>query len=78
MKQIPKDQVVTYACIVVDYRPQKPDPNRVRITVGGNLLFYQGKLTMRTVDLVTAKILCNSVLSPYNAKSITANVKNFI
>jgi hypothetical protein len=38
IKQIPKDRTVTYACIVVDYRPQKNDPNRVRITVGGNLI----------------------------------------
>ena len=27
--EIPRDQVVTYARIVVDYRPQKKDPNRV-------------------------------------------------
>ena len=31
---IPNDRVVTYANIVVDYRPQKDDPNRVRITAG--------------------------------------------
>ena len=35
IKNIPKDRVVTYARIVVDYRPQKADPNRVRITAGG-------------------------------------------
>ena len=35
IKQIPNNRVVTYARIVVDYRPQKKDPNRVRITVGG-------------------------------------------
>ena len=33
--QIPKGKIVTYANIVVDYRPQKKDPNRVRITAGG-------------------------------------------
>jgi hypothetical protein len=27
IKQIPKDRTVTYARIVVDYRPQKKDPN---------------------------------------------------
>ena len=31
---VPNDRVVTYANIVVDYRPQKDDPNRVRITAG--------------------------------------------
>jgi hypothetical protein len=30
----------TYARIVVNYRHQKEDPNRIRITVGGNLIIY--------------------------------------
>ena len=33
--KILRDRTVTYARIVVDYRKQKADPNRVRITVGG-------------------------------------------
>ena len=37
-RQIPANHTVTYANIVVDYCPQKKDPNRVRITAGGNLL----------------------------------------
>jgi hypothetical protein len=45
IKTVPRDRAVTYACIVVDYRPQKEDPNRVRITVGGNLIDYPGELT---------------------------------
>ena len=40
---IPNDCVVTYYNIVVDYRPQKEDPNRVRITAGGNLIIHPGK-----------------------------------
>jgi hypothetical protein len=51
---IPKDRIVTYARIVVDYRPQKDDPNRVRITVQGNLIDYPGELTTRTADLMTS------------------------
>ena len=35
INQIPADRTVTYARIVVDYRDQKKDPNRARITVGG-------------------------------------------
>ena len=35
---IPQDRVVTYKIIVVDYGSQKKDPNRVRITAGGNHL----------------------------------------
>ena len=57
------DHVVTYANIVVDYRPHKEDPNRVRIMAGGNLIIYPGELTTRTAYITTSKILWNSVLS---------------
>ena len=36
--EIPKDRRVTYAWINVNYRLQKDDPNRIRITIGSNLL----------------------------------------
>ena len=65
---IPLDRVVTYARIVVDYRPQKEDPNRVRITAGGNLIKYPGELTTRTADLTTAKLLWNSTISTEGAR----------
>ena len=38
ISNIPRDRVVTYARIVVDYRAHKKYPKRVRITAGGNLL----------------------------------------
>eukprot|EP00804_Cyclotella_cryptica_P007867 CCRYP_001435-RA/>CCRYP_001435-RA protein AED:0.47 eAED:0.47 QI:0/-1/0/1/-1/1/1/0/150 len=63
IKQIPCPRMVTYARIVVDYRPQKDDPNRVRITVGGNLINYPQELTTCTANLTTAKILWNSTIS---------------
>ena len=53
----------TYARVVVDYRPQKEDPNRIRIAVGGNLITYRGNTSTRTADLTTSKLLWNSVLS---------------
>ncbi len=46
---------MTYACIIMDYGPQTPDPNRVRITVG-ILQTVHMKKTQPT-DLVTAKKL---------------------
>ena len=55
--KIPKGKVVTYARIVVDFRPQKSDPNRVRIAAGGNLINYPDELTTRTADLTTTKIM---------------------
>ena len=74
---IPKDRTVTYARIVVDYRPQKDDPNRVRITVGGNLIDYPGELTTRTADLTTTKLMWNSVISTPEAKYMCADIKSF-
>ena len=38
IRNIPTGRTVTYARVVVDYRPQIDDPNRVRITVDGNLI----------------------------------------
>ena len=72
---IPNDCVVTYANIVVDYRPQKDDPNRVRITAGGSLIIHPGELTTRTADITTSKILWNSVLSAKNAKYMCLDIK---
>ena len=74
---IPKDRVVTYARVVVDFRPQKDDPNRVRITVGGNLIKYPGELTTRTADLTTSKLLWNSVISTDDARFAALDVGNF-
>ena len=74
---IPKDRTVTYARIVIDYRAQKDDPNRVRITVGGNLIDYPFELTTRTADLTTSKIMWNSVISTKDARYICADIKNF-
>eukprot|EP00804_Cyclotella_cryptica_P012930 CCRYP_002289-RA/>CCRYP_002289-RA protein AED:0.24 eAED:0.24 QI:0/0/0/1/0.5/0.33/3/0/1110 len=72
------DRTVTYGRVVDDYRPQKNDPNRVRITAGGNLIKdYPGKLTTRTADLTTSKILWNSVLSTKGAKFMGLDLKSF-
>eukprot|EP00804_Cyclotella_cryptica_P001979 CCRYP_007399-RA/>CCRYP_007399-RA protein AED:0.38 eAED:0.38 QI:0/0/0/1/0/0/2/0/385 len=73
---IPHDGTVTYARIVVDYRPQKEDPNCVHITVGGNLINYPGELTTRTADLTTANILWNSTISTPGARFACADIEN--
>ena len=67
----------TYARIVVDFRPQKDDPNRVRITAGGNLIKKPGDLTTRTADLTTSKIVWNSVISTEGAAYTCLDVGNF-
>ena len=77
IRAIPRDRTVTYTRIVVDYRPQKADPNRVRLTAGGNLIDYPGELTTRTAELTTAKILWNSTISTPNARYTCLDIKNF-
>ena len=38
IRHIPQDRVITYARLVVDFRLQKDNPNRVRIIAGGKLI----------------------------------------
>ena len=77
IKNIPKDRVVTYARVVVDYRPQKEDPNRVRIRAGGNLIIYPGELTTHTADLTTSKVLWNSTISTRGARYMCIDIHSF-
>ena len=77
LKNIPRDRTITYGWIVVDYLPQKPDPKRIHITAGGNLIDYPGELTTYTTDLTTAKIMWNSVVSTRGAKYMCIDLKNF-
>ena len=65
----------TYARVVVDYRPQKEDPNRIRIAVGGNLITYRGNTSTRTANLTTSKLLWNSVLSTEGAHYMCLDIK---
>jgi hypothetical protein len=74
---IPADRTITYVRIVVDFRPQKADPHRIRITAGGNLINYPGELTTRTAYLTTFKLMWNSVLSTKGAKYMCLDKKNF-
>ena len=68
---------ITYVRIVVHCRSQKEDPNRVRITAGGNLIEYIGEVTTKTADLVTLKVLWKSVVSTELAKYLCIDIKNF-
>jgi hypothetical protein len=51
---MPADRLATYANIIVDFRPQKEDPYRIRICVGGNLINHPGELMTRTADITTS------------------------
>jgi hypothetical protein len=78
-EQVPPDRRkdITYARICADYRPEKSDPNRIRITLGGNLVNYPSDVGTRTADLLTVKLLLNSVISTPGAKFMSLDISNF-
>jgi hypothetical protein len=73
---VPKSKMVTYPRIVVDYRPEKDEPWRTRITAGGNLLKYDGITTAHTASMETIKCHINSIISDKNARAATADISN--
>jgi hypothetical protein len=60
---------VTYGPVCVNYHPKKDDPNRTRLTIGGNKVNFPGDCGMPTVDMVTVKLHFNSVVSTKGASS---------
>ena len=67
----------TYGRIVVNYCPKKSNPNRVRLTVGGNRITYPGNCGTPTADMLTVKLLRNSVISTNRVKLMSLDIKNF-
>ncbi len=67
----------SYARVVVDYWPQKEDPNRIRIAVGGNLITYKGNTSTQTANLTTSKLLWNSVLRMDGVRYMCIDIKKF-
>jgi hypothetical protein len=59
----PKDRKIMYGKIVCDYKPHKKEKERVRLTVGGDRLYYSGDVATSTAVITTFKILINSTLS---------------
>ena len=49
-------------------RPQKDDPDRTRITIGGNMIICPGDVSTPTASLNILKIIIYSVLSSYGTK----------
>jgi hypothetical protein len=78
--QIPNDRTkdVTYARICCNVRPEKiNEPNRCRITVGGDRINYPYEVATPTADLLTVKLLINSIISTVGAKFCSIDIKNF-
>ena len=76
-KEIPTGRKPTYLRVVAAYRPTKDDPHRVRWTVGGNNISYPGVTYTPNADIITAKLLFNSIISTKNAKFLGIDIKDF-
>ncbi len=76
---IPQDRKgdKTYGQIVCVYREGKKDKYCTRITVGSNLINYPGDCGTPTADLLTVKLLFNSIISTLNAKFMSIDIKDF-
>ena len=76
---VPSHKKVTYANMVCDYRPSKPDPNRTRLTVGGDRLDYWGDSASPAASLLDTKLLLNSVISDAvrGARFMCIDIKDF-
>ena len=66
-----------YTHIVTNFRPQKEDPNRVRITAGGNLIKTPWDLTTIKADLTTPKIQWKSIIGTDNTKCAGFDISKY-
>jgi hypothetical protein len=78
--KVPKERTkdVTYGLITCSIRPEKIDkPNRTRLVAGGDRVHYPFDAGTSTANLLTIKLLINSVISTPGAKIFTMDIKNF-
>jgi hypothetical protein len=68
---------ITYGRVCVNYCPEKADPNRTRLTIGGNRITHPRDCGTPTVDMVTVKIHLNSIVSTKGARYCTIDLKDF-
>eukprot|EP00804_Cyclotella_cryptica_P020576 CCRYP_003416-RA/>CCRYP_003416-RA protein AED:0.30 eAED:0.30 QI:0/0/0/1/1/1/3/0/460 len=77
---VPQDRWkdITYGRIVANICPPKEDLYRIRLTVGGNHINFPGDCGTPTANMITVKILLNSIISMVNAKFMTINIQRFL
>ena len=78
-EEVPPDRFkdVTYGKFVVDYRENKEEKERVRLTVGGDRINYPDEVATPTADLLTVKLMINSVISTPHARWMTVDINFF-
>ena len=74
---LPAGRKATYSRFVAAEKQNKAEKFRVRLTVGGNLVDYPGKVSTPTVDMPVVKCLLNSVVSTPNARFCSFDISDF-
>ncbi len=84
IKFIRKDKVpgkrikdIMYRSFSCDFKPNKEEKERTRLTVGGDRINYPDDCGTPTADMILFKILVNSILSTPNTKCIMIDIKDF-
>ncbi len=72
-----KRKEICHTMVICEVHPEKDDPDRTRITIGGNRICYPGNVGTNTALLELVKLLHNSVLSRKGAWFSTIDLKNF-
>ena len=75
-RAMPAGKKATYARYVVDYRPEKDEPWRLRITCGGDKLEYYGETTTHSASMETIKCQLNNIISSIGSRCATADISN--
>ena len=68
---------VTYGKFECTVRPQKDEPNRTRLTLGGNRINYAEEVGTPTAEMLLVKIMLNSVVSTPGAKFMCLDISDF-
>ena len=78
-KEVPEDKWkdITNCRIVCNERPQKKEVNRTRLTVDGSRINFDGDVGTPTADLLTVKMLLNSIISTPGARFLGLDLKDF-
>jgi hypothetical protein len=77
IKNIPKDRKITYGKFFCDNKPHKQYKERMRLTVGGDILDYSGDVATSTADITAFKLLIKSTISTEDDAMMMMYIKNY-
>ncbi len=74
--QVPHDRMkdVMYGSFSCDYKPNKTEKERTRLTAGGDRINYPEDVGTPTADMIVFKCLINSVVSTKGAKCMMLDI----